>query len=126
MRRKILLASAEARVGFAFAASSASAQIHNDHYACYQVKHKFPKGQTFSASNQVEPAGAEGKCKLKALCVPTLKDGGGTISNANAHYLMWQCKGSMPVVSYTATDQFAGGSVSTKKFKFLLNLATKS
>jgi hypothetical protein len=126
MRGKILLASAVALVGFAFAASSASAQIHNDHYACYQVKHKFPKGQTFTAANQVEGAGAESKCKLKALCVPTTKDGGGVISNATADYLLWQCKGSKPVVAYTVTDQFAGGAVSTKKFKFLLNLATKS
>ena len=122
MRGKILLASAVALVGFAFAESSASAQ-QNEHYACYQLKHKFPKGQTATVSNDVEASGAQGKCKLKNLCVPTQKDGGGTNPNGSADYLMWQCKGTKPVVALTVTDQFAGGAASTKKFKFLLNLA---
>lgn len=125
MRGKILLASAVALVGFAFAASSASAQL-NDHYACYQLKHKFPKGQTGTISNQVEAAGTFQKCKLKHLCVPTSKNGGPAPASPNAHYMAWQCKGGKPVVAYTVTDQFAGGSVSTKKLKFLLNLATKA
>jgi hypothetical protein len=125
MRGKILLAGAVA-LGFALAASSASAQVHNDHYACYQLKNKFPKGQTGTLNNQVNAADAYSKCKLKHICVPTLKNGGGVITNANAHYLAWQCKGSKPVVAYTATDQFGGGAISTKKLKFILNLATKA
>jgi hypothetical protein len=124
MRGRILLASAVAGVGLLFTASSASSQIHNDHYACYQLKHKFPKGQAGTLSNQVEVAGQYAKCKLKHLCVPTLKNGGGNISNANAHYLVWQCKGGKPVVPYTVSDQFASGVVTTKKLKFLLNLAS--
>src|SRR4030095_11157169 len=91
-----------------------------DHYACYQVKHKLPKGQTGTISNAVEPAGTFQKCKLKYLCAPTIKNGSAaqkTSLNSCCH----QCRGGKPVVAYTLTDQFVTGSVTTKKLKLICN-----
>jgi hypothetical protein len=125
MKAKVLLTSCAMAVALAVA-SQASAQVHNDHYACYQIKAKFPKNQTGTLTNQVEASGTFNKCKIKLLCVPSLKNGGGTITNANAHYCGWQCKGFKGKVTYTVTDQFAAGSVTTSKLKFILNACTKS
>jgi len=98
----------------------------NDHYAGYQIKSKLAKGQSGTISNQVEAAGTFEKCKAKFLLVPTSKNGGPAAANPTLHYLCWQCKGGKPAVSYTVTDQFASGSISTKKLKMICNIAAKS
>jgi len=125
MKASLLAASCAIAFALGFA-GQASAQIHNEHYACYDLKNKHPKGQTGTISNQVEALGTFEKCKLKQLCVPTLKNGGGIITNPTAHYCTYQCKGGKPAVAYTVTDQFGAGAVTTKKLRFIMNSCAKS
>ena len=124
MRGKILLAGAVALVGFAFTASSASAQVHNDHYACYQLKHKFPKGQTGTLNNQIErPCIFE--VQAEALCVPTLKNGGGT---SPTRTLTTPCSSARPASPSWPTPSRISSRWrrDDKEAKFMLNLATKA
>lgn len=125
MTKKILMIAGV----FAFVGALAWAtpvQAQNDHYAGYQVKHKLAKGQTGTIANQVEAAGTFAKCKAKFLLVPTKKNAGPNPANPNQHYLCHQCKGGKPAVTYTVTDQFVGGELSTKKLKLVCNEAVKS
>jgi len=121
-KRILVIVGALALIG---AMSSAPVQAQdNDHYACYQLKHKIkpkPKPSGNLTNNLVEVAGNFSKCKLKFLCVPTEKNGGGVIGDPNLHYCAWQCKGGKPLADFAITDQFGFGSVSTKKLKFILN-----
>jgi cysteine-rich repeat protein len=95
-----------------------------NHYACYQVKHKLPKGQTGTISNDVELAGTFSKCKLKFLCTPTVKNSS-PIQNPDLNYCCHQCKGGKPAVAYTITDQFVSGAITTKKLKLICNPCVK-
>jgi hypothetical protein len=106
---------------------TASAKAADNEYAGYQIKNKLVG--SFGAStvqNVVEVSGGTfTKCKAKFLLVATNKNGGG-IANPGLNYLCWQCKGAKPVASFTVTDQFAGGAVSTKKLKMICNPAALS
>jgi hypothetical protein len=94
-----------------------------NHYACYQVKHKLATEQSGTISNQVEPVGTFAKCKLKFLCVATERNGE-AIVDPDLHYCCHQCKGGKPAVSFTITDQFVAGAVTTKKLKLMCNRCT--
>jgi hypothetical protein len=130
MRGKILLASAVALVGFAFAASSASAQ-DNQNYCCWQAKATGDKAIKLtkpagSFSDQTS-SGAFEKCKFKAVCNPCNIEGAPV--DGGLHYCLWQCKGPKVATPYTVTTTgttFNSGTIETKKLKFILDQCTKS
>ena len=124
--QKALVIAGALALGTALAWTLPAKAADNDHYAGYQIKNKIKVQPTGTIANSVEAAGNFNKCKLKFLFVPTAKNGGAAPANPNLNYACWQCKGGKPVVSFTVTDQFGSGAVSTKKLKFICNTAAVS
>ena len=124
--QKALMIAGALALGSALMFTTSAKAADNDHYAGYQIKAKLPSPPAGTIGNPAEATGAFDKCKAKFILFPTTKNGGAAPANPALKYLCWQCKGGKPAVTFSVTDQFAGGSATTKKLKLICNSATTS